>query len=116
VLSETKTSAKIKIRDFSLSRAKVSPDDVFYARFELANEGGRGLQKVIVYQDGQPYVYKNCLAEQNEVLKDSIAIRLYETGLHNLNVDQLNAQQVTVDKGQADPENAYRITALHFKG
>jgi putative alpha-1,2-mannosidase len=115
VLSETKASAKIKIRNFSLSGAKVSPDDVFYARFELANEGGRGLQKVIVYQDGQPYAYKNCLAEQNEVLKDSIPIRLYETGLHNLNVDQLNAQQVTVDKGQADSENAYRITALHLK-
>jgi putative alpha-1,2-mannosidase len=114
-LSETKSSPSIKIRNFSLSKAKVSPDDVFYARFELANEGGRGLQKVIVYENGQPYAYKNCLAEEHEVLKDSISIRLYETGRHNLYIDQLNAQQVTVDKGRADPETAYRITAFHLK-
>jgi hypothetical protein len=114
-LSETKMTLDFRLSDFNVSAIKISPDAIFYARFELVNKGAKGLKKVVVYQDDQPYAYKNCLVDQNEVVKDSIAIKLYETGSHKLSIKQLSPQEVMVDKGPLDPEKAYRIISLNLK-
>lgn len=110
-LSETKGAPDFEVRKFSLSASKVSPHAVLYARFEIVNKGSKGLRKVAVFLDGLPYAYKNCIVERNEVVRDSIAVRLYETGSHTLSLDQFT-QAVMVDKDGLDSETSYRVTSL----
>ncbi|GAA4322536.1 hypothetical protein GCM10023149_22920 [Mucilaginibacter gynuensis] len=114
-LSVTKVPAVFTVRSFAPSLAKVLPNELFYVRFSLTNEGSKGLKKVIVLKDGQPYAYKNCLVEQGVTVKDSIGIKLYATGKHALAIDGLKPVSVEVLNSDLKPDQAFDITSLTVK-
>lgn len=111
-LSETQKPADIQLNNISVSANKVAPDQLFYIRYSLTNNGNTGLQRVIVLKDGKPYTYKNAFIEQGQTIQDSIGLRLYAAKNTGLSIGGFKPINVEVISKKLKPENALRITNI----
>jgi hypothetical protein len=109
--SETKHSSGFKISGFHLSKEKVRSDEVFHARFAVNNSGPRGTIIVKLHLDGREYLQKNVVVDENDTVHDSIACRLYGTGMKILQLGNQSVQTevVTSSSGKKTP---LEVTAL----
>ncbi len=109
--SETKHSSSFKISGFHLSKEKVRSDEVFHARFAVNNSGPRGTIIVKLHLDGREYLQKNVVVDENDTVHDSIACRLYGTGMKILMLGNQSVQTevVTSSSGKKTP---LEVTAL----
>jgi putative alpha-1,2-mannosidase len=110
ILSETVNSADIDIIDYQVSTTKVAPDEQFWIRFRLKNKGSIGTQKVVVYANGKPLLFKHVLVPEDETIRDSVSCRLYDLAevLISLKTDDFKSVS---DKGHHDEPMSKSSTA-----
>ncbi|MBE9586632.1 GH92 family glycosyl hydrolase [Mucilaginibacter sp. JRF] len=111
-LSETQNPTDIRVSNISVSTHKVKPDQLFYIRYSLTNNGSTGLQKIVVLKDGKPYTYKNTLVEHGQIVKDSISLKLYAAKATTVNIEGFKPLNVKVTPVKLKAENALRIIGI----
>lgn len=93
----------LRLLDFTLSKRKVMPHELFWARFSLRNNGSLGTKQVALKINGKVHSYKNCLVDSGMTIIDSIPCRLYYTGSAQLALDEAKGMTITVVK----PDHPY---------
>ncbi|CAM3952205.1 alpha-1,2-mannosidase, putative [Pedobacter westerhofensis] len=79
-LSETKTSADIRLLQYEISKTVVAPHELFRIHFSLQNKGSLGTEKVVVKVNGRPILFKYVLVPPGTTVRDSVSCRLYSLG------------------------------------
>ncbi|SEB04741.1 GH92 family glycosyl hydrolase [Pedobacter hartonius] len=114
-LSETKTSAAIRITGYHVTKTRVAPDEQFWVRFDLANKGSLGTEKVVVYINGKPEQFKHCVVPLGTTITDSISCRLYEPGKVSIGLTASEGKNVMVAEPSNPVEFPFRVSELKLK-
>lgn len=108
--AETALPSKIEVVSYKPEKNEVFPDELFWIRFQLANNGSLGTKKVKVYVNGKEYGSKNCLVEDRSNSSDSISCRLYPVSMVNIQVDSLPETVIQVKKHDGTQHSQFEIT------
>ncbi|SFE92516.1 alpha-1,2-mannosidase, putative [Chitinophaga sp. CF118] len=84
------------ILDCSVSKAGVEPDEPFWVKFTLRNNGSIGTMQMKLSANGQIIAGKNCLVNEHSSITDSILCRLYKIGDANISVNGLKDVTISV--------------------
>lgn len=98
VLRDTSGQTAFEIFDQSVSKNSVLPDEPFYVRFSVRNEGSPGTKRVELLVDGKVYGYKHCMVEQGLTVTDSIPCRLYRPGSAHITLNGEHTMSVQVNR------------------
>ena len=100
------------LKDIVFSKGKVRPDEKFYVRFVLGNNGSPGT-KIVRVMDGRRVAgVKHCLVEQGQMVTDSVECRLYAFGRHNLRLEGADLQQVADASGYSRNQISYLLNQV----
>ncbi|MET1055206.1 MAG: LamG-like jellyroll fold domain-containing protein, partial [Pedobacter sp.] len=113
-LSETKTAAEISIINYKLSKNTVEPNEQFRIFFNLINKGSLGTQKIVVYANGKPLLFKNVLVPAGGTVQDSVSCRLYDPGNLTIGLSAQNGQRITVVEPLKPVISPYQVSGLKF--
>ena len=86
------------LQQYSLSKEKVEPHELFWIRFSLHNNGSLGTQQLQLKVNGKVYAHKHCLVDSGATLIDSIPCRLYQPGNTQLSLNEAATMSLTVVK------------------
>ncbi len=114
-LSETKVPAVFKISNCSSSLHTVNPDQPFYIRYSIKNQGSVGVKTVYLMVNGKRYAHKNSFVSSGQLLDDSILCRLYPFGNSILTIEGSAQIIVKVVNPKTPIARPYRITVLTAK-
>jgi len=121
ILSETKSCAGISLTDYQVSKTKVEPNEEFWIHFDLMNTGSLGTQKIILYANGKPLLYKHVLVPEAGMLRDSVSCRLYDPGVVSLELQtdqgdhmKKEGQQITVIEPLKAVAIPFQVSRLQF--
>jgi len=78
--SETSGTPDFQISNITISKKKVLPNEKFWVRFSLNNNGSMGTKNVAIWENGNRLGSKNIVLEKNASRMDSIECRLYNPG------------------------------------
>lgn len=115
VLSETKKSSSIELLQYAVAKVKVEPDELFWIRFSLSNNGSIGTKKIKVYVNGAEYGSKNYLVPEGKTVKDSISCRLYRLGKTRIGLAAEDKGMVEVISPAHPIMHPYLVSALKLK-
>ncbi|MDP9076739.1 MAG: GH92 family glycosyl hydrolase [Bacteroidota bacterium] len=114
-LSETKAPAIFKVANCRAAVNTVNPDQPFYIRYSITNNGSLGVKTVCLLVNGKFYGYKNSLVASGQLAHDSIECRLYSFGKSRLHIPGSAPFFVNVVRPKTTVAHPYRITGLSAK-
>jgi len=86
--SETSDTPDFLINKITVSKNKVVPNEKFFVRFSIGNNGSMGTKNVTLYENGKLLGSKNILVDRNSYRKDSIECKLYIPGKTYLSINE----------------------------
>jgi len=114
-LSETKTSADIKLLKYSVRKSKVEPNETLWLVFTAQNKGSIGTKNIKLYTDGKVLTTKNILVPQGATVTDSIGYKLYRLGKLKIGLDSVGESPIEVIEPAKPVEHPFEITDLVIK-
>ena len=88
----------LTINDYVVSKKKVLPNEKFWFKFSIKNNGSTGTKVVKLYVDGKENNYKNCMVSAHAFITDSVSCTLFAEGAASVNIDNKIATVITVEK------------------
>jgi len=77
----------VRLNKVEVLKNKVNPDEPIPVMAQLHNKGARSTKQLEVKLDGKTYTHKNVLIEEGETRQDTLFVRVYPFGEHQLTLD-----------------------------
>jgi putative alpha-1,2-mannosidase len=84
------------IANYSVSKKIVKPNEIFWIRYSLFNNGAMGTKATKFFINNVEYTTKNLVIKNNETLLDSVACQLYTLGKIKVRIDKLKEFEIEV--------------------
>jgi putative alpha-1,2-mannosidase len=114
-LSETRIGADIQISGYSVTKTRVEPNEQFWIRFNLVNKGSLGTEKIVVYINGKPELFKHSLVPSHSTIIDSISCRLYALGDVTIGLTADKGAAITVVEPLKPAAFPFTVSGLSLK-
>jgi putative alpha-1,2-mannosidase len=111
---ETQESSKFKILDYIVSKRQVEPNELFWVKFTIANQGSLGTKIIRLWINGKEYAQKNCLVASNSIYNDSLSCRLYSIGKVSISLDEQKKSIIEVLKPLQNLTDRFEIKHINI--